>query len=345
MIRGSCARWLRRVSSFAFAAVCVASLVACSGGTGGGSDEDAAPDAGVAPAATNVPVSAVAVRHIDLNVTVTAPGHTEALRRDRVRAPFASRLMSLRVTDGDRVTKGQIVAAVVSKNSEAALDGARQMLASARSASDKADAQRAVQVARRNLVQQSLRAPADGVVLSHGAEAGDYVDVNEVLVTIAETGTVYFNAQVAQSDVGRVRPGQTASIDMPAMGAQPVTAVVQGMLPMASSQNFSAPVRLDFSPPRKDTPLGLFGTARIVVARHENATVVPARAVLRDDVTGVTRVAVVESSGAAHWITVTTGVREGDRVEIIKPAIAVGTRVITDGQVGLPDGARVVLQQ
>lgn len=336
---------LRRVALPALVVLCAASLVACSGGANGGGDEDAAPDAGVAPAATKVPVSVATVRHIDLNVTVTAPGRTEALRRDRVRAPFASRLMSLRVTDGDRVKKGQIVAVVVSKNSEAALDGARQMLASARSASDKADAQRAVEVARRNLVQQSLRAPADGVVLSHGAESGDYVDVNEVLVTIAETGTVYFNAQVAQSDVGRVRAGQTASIDMPALGAQPVTAVVQGMLPMASSQNFSAPVRLDFSPSRKNTPLGLFGTASIVVARHENATVVPARAVLRDDVTGVTRVAVVESSGAAHWVTVTTGVREGGRVEIIKPAIATGVRVITDGQVGLPEGAKVVLQQ
>lgn len=329
-----------RIVSTALGAVL---LAACSGG---GGSQDGGDSAGAAPpAASSVPVSVATVRRENLKVTVAAPGRTETLRRDRVRAPFGARLMSLRVMDGDGVKKGQVVAVVVSKNSEAALQGAKQMLAAASAASDKADAERAVEVARQNLVQQSLTAPADGVVLSHAAEAGDYVDVNEVLVTIAETAAVYFQAEVAQSDVERVRAGQQASIDMPAVGAQPVTAVVQGLLPMASSQNFSAPARLDFRPARKDVPLGLFGTASIVIAQHDGATVVPARAVLRDDVTGVTRVAVVESSGAAHWLTVTAGVREGNRVEIVKPAIAVGMRVITDGQVGLPEGAKVVVQR
>lgn len=334
--------WRRRAARLAAAALAAALLAACSGGggnEGGGDGAGAAP-----PPASSVPVSVAAVRRENLAVTVTASGRTKALRRDRARAPFAARLMSLRVTDGDRVKRGQVIAVVVSKNSEAALQGAKQMLAAA-PASDKADAERAVQVARQNLVRQSLTAPADGVVLSHAAEAGDYVDVNEVLVTIAETAGVYFEADVAQSDVERVRPGQQANIDMPAVGSDPIMAVVQGLLPMASSQNFSAPVRLDFKPARQDVPLGLFGTARIVVAEHPSATVVPARAVLRDDVTGVTRVAVVESSGEARWITVTTGVREGDRVEIVKPAIAAGMRVITDGQVGLPEGAKVVVQQ
>lgn len=333
----------RRAVQLAVIALGVSLLAACTGGDSS-HDED---DAGTAtpPSATSVPVSVAPVLRENLNVTVTASGHTRALRRDRVRAPFAARLTALRVTDGDRVKKGQVVAVLVSKNSEAALQGARRMLRAAKSASDKADAERAVQVAQQNLVQQTLTAPADGVVLSHAAESGDYIDVNEVLVTIAETAAVYFQADVAQSDVERVQPGQPANIDIPAAGTQPITAVVQGLLPVASSRNFSAPVRLDFKPARRDVPLGLFGTAGIVVARRENATVVPARALLRDDVTGITRLAIVEASGAAHWITVTTGVREGDQIEIVKPAIAAGMRVITDGQVGLPEGARVVVQQ
>lgn len=305
------------------------------------SADAAAAEAGAA--ATNVPVSVAAVSRKTLDVTVTAPGRTEALRQDRIRAPYASRVMSLRVADGDRVEKDQVVAVVVSKNSAAALAGAQQMLAAARGAGDKADAERAVEVARTNLVQQSLRAPAAGVVLAHSAETGDYVDESEVLVTLAETQTLFFDAQVAQSDVQRVQPGQTAHIDLPAASSASVGATVHGRLAVASSQNFSAPVRLDFSPPRPDLGLGLFGTASIVVAQHRDATVVPASAVLRDDVTGVTRVAVVDS-GTAHWLTVTTGVSQGGAVEIVSPPIATGTRVITDGQVGLPEGAKVAVQ-
>jgi RND family efflux transporter MFP subunit len=320
---------------------CAAAAAGCSGRASGDAD-DAPANSGAAPAAAlTVPVHVDSVRRENLNVIVTAPGRTAALRQDRIRAPFASRVVSLRVTDGDRVAAGDTVAEVVSKNSEAALAGARQMLGAARTAQDSADARRAIELARGNLVRQALRAPADGVVLSHGAQQGDYVDESEVLVTIAEAGAVFFEADVTQSDLDRIRPGQRATIAMPAAGSTPVGAVVHGVLPSASSQNLSAPVRLDFSPRRPEVSLGLFGTASIIVGQHAGATVVPASAVLRDDVSGVSRVAVVDSAGAAHWLVVDPGIREGNVVEIVHPSIAPGTRVVTDGQVGLPEGAKV----
>lgn len=315
----------------------------------GGSDEapSSAAESAASPgtqAPTAVPVRVDTVALEDLDVVVTAPGRTEALRQDRVRAPFSARVVSLRVTDGDRVTAGEVVAEVESKNSEAALRGARQMLASARTPQDSVDAQRAVELAQRGLVRQPLLAPTAGVVLSHGAETGDYVDEGEVLVTIAEAGAVYFDAQVSQSDVARVRPGQHATIDMPAAGGV-VTAVVHGLLPSASSENLSAPVRLDFRPPRPRLSVGLFGTAHIVVAQRRDADVVPVASVLRDDVTGVSRIAEVRPDGTAHWVVVQTGVQQGGRVEILSPQLARGTRVVTDGQVGLPEGATVQVER
>jgi hypothetical protein len=64
--------------------------------------------------------------------------------------------------------------------------------------------------------------------------------------------------------------------------------------------------------------------------------------VLRDDITGVTQVAVVTPNDRAHWVEVATGVSDSGWVEIARPRLDPGTRVITSGQVGLPDGARVV---
>jgi membrane fusion protein (multidrug efflux system) len=247
------------------------------------------------------------------------------------------------VADGDRVELDQVLAVVVAKNSAAALEGAEQMLAVAHTVADEADARRAIELARSQLVQQTLRAPTAGIVLSHSAETGDYVDESEVLLTLAPEGAVFFDAQVAQSDVNRVRAGQVARIDLPAISAEPVSAVVHGNLPVASSENFSAPVRLDFSPARTHVEVGLFGEASIVVGTRADATVVPADAVLRDDVNGVSRIALVES-GVAHWVTVDTGVQQGGNVEILHPPIELGARVVTDGQVGLPDGVKVVVQ-
>ena len=323
--------------------VVLPSLTACSGG-GGGDDEDSAPS--VAPSSVEVPVRADTIRQMDLDVVVTAPGRTEALKQDRVRAPFASHLVALRVTDGDHVKAGEDVAQVVSKDSEAALEGARQMLAAAGNAADSADAQRAIDVAQRQLVGRPLRAPADGIVLSHGAEVGDYLDEGEVLLTIAEAGAVFFDAQVSQSDLGLVKPGQEASIELPAIGDGPAGAVVHAILPSASSDNLSAPVRLDFRPARPNITVGLFGTASIVAGHHQNAVTVPPSAVLRDDVSGVSRVAVLDSTGTtAHWVVVKTGIQQDGHLEITSPKLPVGQLVVVDGQVGLPDSSRVSIQR
>jgi multidrug efflux pump subunit AcrA (membrane-fusion protein) len=61
--------------------------------------------------------------------------------------------------------------------------------------------------------------------------------------------------------------------------------------------------------------------------------------VLRDDLTGIERVAVASADNKLHWQEVTTGVRSGGWVEIRQPALAPGTRVVIQGQVGLPEGA------
>lgn len=336
-----------RPSGFAPALLTLLALAsvfgACSGGSPGGSDTADTPEATADVA--GVPVRVETIRRMDLDVIVEAPGHTEALKQNRVRSPFASHLVSLTVTDGDHVRAGEVVAEVVSKNSEAALEGARQMLAAAENEADAADARRAIEIGQRQLVRTPLRAPADGVVLSHGAEVGDYLDEGEVLLTVAEAGTVFFNAQVTQDDLGAVAPGEHATIDLPAEGPTPVGAVVHDVLPTASSENLSAPVRLDFRPARPNIAVGLFGTASIVARRHQGAIVVPPAAVLRDDVSGVSRVAVLDPTGkTAHWVVVKTGLEEGGHVEITSPALPVGQQVIVDGQVGLPDGSRVSIQ-
>lgn len=331
--------------SRALALLATLALAGCVRSSQAGADPEDRPPASTPvapPEATPVHTSAVARKTLEIQVTAT--GRTEALRQDRVRAPFASRLVALPVTDGDRVAAGEVVAEVVSKNSEAALRGARQMLKAARSEQDAADARRAVEVAEADLVREPLRAPANGVVVSHAAETGDYLDESEVLLTIAEAGAIYFDAQVPQADLSRVRSGQRARVELPAAGRAPLPAVVHDRLPAASSANMSAPVRLDFEPPRPGLATGLFGSASIVVGVHRRAAVVPAEAVLRDDVTGVSRLAFLDA-GRVHWEQVRTGARQGGLVEILSPVLPTGRAVITSGQVGLPEGARVNVEK
>jgi hypothetical protein len=45
-----------------------------------------------------------------------------------------------------------------------------------------------------------------------------------------------------------------------------------------------------------------------------------------------------------HWIAVTTGLVDGERVEILSPELSAQERVIVSGQVGLPEGSPVDVQ-
>jgi len=286
------------------------------------------------------PVAVVEIRTAALAVTVSAPGRTDVLRPLHVRAPFAGALASLRIADGDRVAAGEKLGTVVARASIAALAGARAMLYAAQTATERSDAQRALDLATRSVVEHPLQAPEAGVVVSHAANAGDLVNEGDDILVIAPWGAVAFIAQVVQSELPRLRPGQPATVDL-AASAAPLRGAVHGILPAASTENLSAPVRIDFARTSGAIGIGLFGTARIIVGERRDVPVVPEAAVLRDDVYGTSRIAVATADHHAHWVTVTTGVRDGGMVEIVTPSLTPGTTVIVAGQVGLPEGAPV----
>jgi len=288
------------------------------------------------------PVRVAVAEKASLSLFVSGPGKTAALAQQKVRAPFAGTLTELSVFDGDRVRRGQKIGTIVARDSEAALSGAREMLRQAATEAQRRDAERAVALAEKNLVRKPLTASWDGTVLSHAASAGDRVSEDQEILTINDAGSTVFLADIAQSDLPRIRPGQKASIQI-AGEPRPISGIVHSALPAANPADSTAPVRVDLPEPARRLPLGIVGTARVLVGEHPDATVVPDPAVLRDDVTGVARVALV-TQNRAHWVNVRTGVMEGGRTEIVSPALPPGQAVIVSGLVGLPEGKLVAPQ-
>lgn len=289
------------------------------------------------PVALATPVRVAKVVVATLREIVKAPGRLVPMHQQEIRAPFDCVLVRLRVADGDRVTAGQVVAEVVSQNSEAALDGARAMLRAARTDPGRADARRALSIAEANLVRRALRAPASGLVASHQAAQGDILAAHQGILSVVDDGTLVLVADVPQSALPRVRPGQPVDVALTARSTA-LRGTVRAILPAGAA--LTAPIQVAIRHPPSPLDPGLFGFARVVVGAHAGALAVPAAAVLRDDVTGVSHVTTVED-GVAHRIEVRTGTRDRGLVEILSPALRPGTTVIVQGQVGLPDGARV----
>jgi membrane fusion protein (multidrug efflux system) len=302
----------------------------------------AAPPPAPAAASAAVPVRVAPVARRDLAQIVSAPGRTAATSQEKIRAPFAGTVTELKAADGDTVRQGDVLAYVVSRESAAALAGAREMVHDAKTPAERSDAERAVALAERDLVRAPLKASANGAVLSHAAASGDRVSEDQEILTIADAASIVFLADVGQADLSRIRPGQGASVQL-AGRPRPLSGSVHAVLPVASAADFTVPVRVDLKGLDAPPPVGLFGTARIAVGDRRAAVVVPDAAVLRDDVTGAARIAVVRA-GKAVWVPVVTGIRSEGLTEILSPHLAPDEPVIVSGHVGLPDGAAVSIQ-
>ena len=288
------------------------------------------------------PVKAGRVTLADLTETVSAPGRTEALVHQQVRAPFAGTLTALTVVVGDTVHAGQQVGSIVARDAQAALQGAETMLRNAHTPAERGDAERALELARENRVVTPLRSSASGLVIARSAAAGDRVAEDQELLTVAARDSLVFVADLAQSELERVRAGQAASITL-AGQSRPLAGTVHGILASANPTALTAPMRIDPAQPDRIAAVGLFGTVRITVERRSDVPAVPVSAVLTDDVSGTKRLALVED-GKAHWVEVRTGLTSGGLVEITSPKLTAGTEVIVEGQVGLPDGAAVAVR-
>ncbi|MEO8910949.1 MAG: HlyD family efflux transporter periplasmic adaptor subunit [Gemmatimonadaceae bacterium] len=290
------------------------------------------------------PVHMTLIERGNIAITATGPGRTDALDLQKIRAPFTGVLTFLRVAVGDRVGTGQVVAAVINQPSQAALIGAEAMLRGAATAAQRSDAERALVLAKQNLVATQLRAPRAGVIISRGSSEGDLVSQGDSILTIASAGSIVFVARIAQADLAQVRLGQRANVTLPGQLA-PVPGVVHGLLPADTSSIMTVPVRIDFSTNLQTAGVpvqtGLFGTAEIIVGERLAVPIVPAAAILRDDISGISRIALVTAAGLAHWVNVTTGASQSGNIEIKYPALTPGQRVIVSGQVGLPDGSKV----
>jgi RND family efflux transporter MFP subunit len=302
---------------------------------------------------------------------VPPPDHdaTLSLRVDGILSEVSARI-------GERVTRGRVLARI---DTAVLLDALAAATAAEKSAAADADAKRRVATRTRALVTRGvvsgeqaeadeaaalaaeaalaqaqaakatalrrsqwseLTAPFDGVVLKILRQAGDAVDGTAAtpVLELAAEHPVAVALDATPPVLARLHEGQPAEITVDLSHADPIPARVAAVAAAVDPAIGTGAVRLA---PARDDPaliLGRVVEARIAVARHERALVVPAAA-LRGGAGGRTEVVVVEAH-TAHVRAVETGIRDGDRVEVVS-GLAAGDAVVVDDPVGLADGSAV----
>jgi HlyD family secretion protein len=191
-------------------------------------------------------------------------------------------------------------------------------------------AQTTLETAQAALKAATLTAPFTGTVISVGAEVGDLVSSNTVVVLLADLAALRVRAVVDETDIGPVEVGQEVDITFDAFpGHQFHGQVLEVPFLGTLSQNivtYDVPISLEGD---KGVPLkpGMTANLKIVLARRQDVLLIPAMAVqqgetgnevlVQDSPQGPAVTTPVEVGfGDGVYVEVTRGLNEGDRVVV-----------------------------
>ena len=223
------------------------------------------------------------------------------------------------------------LAALQSAGKQQQMKAAQGQLTSAKGKYDGAAAQ---------LAYTEIRSPIDGVVTDRPSYPGETPPAGTPLLTIMDTSSVTARAHIPQSDAAMLKPGDVATINAP--GEAPVQGKVTLVSPALDPNSTTVEVWVEAANPAGKLRPGTTVNVQMIAQTLNDAVVVPVSALLKTP-EGQSTVMIVNAD-RAHQVSVETGIREGDRVQITK-GLSGGETVIVTGAYGLPDNTKVKIAE
>jgi RND family efflux transporter MFP subunit len=168
-----------------------------------------------------------------------------------------------------------------------------------------------------------VRSQIDGILTNVQTIDGELVSDGNELFTVSSRKT-YVRGEVNEEDVGEVKPGMTAKVQLYAYRTRTFAARVTSVQPAADPTTQRYTVVLEMENPPDNMMVGMTGEMNIITGVHENALLVPTRAFLVDQ-------ALVVNGGIVQRRTVNVGFRTLDFSEA-RSGLADGDRVIVSDQ-------------
>ncbi|GGK96803.1 hypothetical protein Sme01_35120 [Sphaerisporangium melleum] len=201
-----------------------------------------------------------------------------------------------------------------------------------------AKAKTALRQAEEALDGVAIKAPAAGTILAVSGTAGTQATAGSSFITLGDLDELQVRAMFSQTDVVRLKVGQTATVSLATRPGATYRGRVAhiDVTATANGQLVQYGVTIAFERRPKGLLLGQTATVRVTLDEAENAVYVPAQAV-RTRADGAATV-LVRAGGRAVERTVRLGVR-GDQYVEVTSGLSAGDQVELPGSSagGFPD--------
>jgi RND family efflux transporter MFP subunit len=304
-----------------------------------------------------IQAAVVETKSTSVPIRVEVTGQVAPIFQATLSSRIQGTIDKLLVREGSRVSKGQLLIQLDSRdlqadlarahaeveNAKAHLDRMNQLYAQdAVSKQEMENATRAYRVAEasRRAVEAQLsytmvRAPFEGVITEKKVEAGELASPGQPLLKMEDPLHLRLEATVAEGDLKSVSRGDKIPVVIDALGGQALTGLVSQILPAGDPQTHTFMVKVDL-PKTPGLKTGMFGRFQLDKGLTQTILVPSAAVVERGELSSLY---VVGSDQTARLRWVKLGRRFEQQVEILS-GLNIGERVLVDGSRGV-DGAAV----
>ncbi|MEZ9821743.1 efflux RND transporter periplasmic adaptor subunit [Shewanella sp. 10N.286.45.A1] len=306
-----------------------------------------------------VPVEIATVIQGDVSSFYSTTATLEAPEEAKVVTRVAGLIQSISVEEGDRVTKGQLLAVIDSKRQKFDLDRSQaeveiieQELNRLKKISNKeffsADSMAKLEynlqaaMAKRDLaalyVQESMiRSPIDGVIATRFVKSGNMAKEFDELFYIVNQDELYGIVHLPEQQLQHLRLGQDAQIFANKHTKDTTHATVLRISPIVDAQSGTFKVTLSVPNQKATLKAGMFTRVELRYDTHNDVITVPYNALVNQD--NEFALYVIDGSNANRR-TVTLGYHEADTVEVVA-GIEPGEQIVIRGHQNLKDQSLV----
>ncbi len=202
-----------------------------------------------------------------------------------------------------------------------------------------AQAQAALDVARKRLRDAVVRAPVGGEIQRKFVNTGAYVEPPTAVVTIVDNNRLELESPVPASDLGPLRPGQRVTFTVTSFPGETFQGAVIETGAAVDSESRAAKVRIGIASAGK-LKAGMFAQGEIQTGVEHQAIVIPTAAVYRDDRSAKDSVVYVVENGKAARRPVRIGRERDSSVEIVS-GLRAGDLLIAEQSIEIAEGVKV----
>jgi RND family efflux transporter MFP subunit len=177
-----------------------------------------------------------------------------------------------------------------------------------------------------------IRAPMDGLLSAVSTIDGELVNEGNQLFAVSSRKT-FVRGEVNEEDVGAVKPGMRAKVQLYAYRSDTFAAHVSSVQPAADPDTQRYTVILEMEKPPDNLMAGMTGEMNIITGTHQNALLMPTRALIVDQAWVVKR-------GVVQRRTIKVGFRTLEFSEALG-GVSAGDRVVVSDQDKLRAGEPV----